>query len=107
MNESAPSPKQALAKKSLLVPAGEVDRIRQELAILKSRVEMLGSTVEQASQHTTTHVLGHGHASSSLLPLSASPRLNRAGIVRVFNYALWFVAFVWLARLLLGGSRRP
>ena len=92
-------------KKSLSVPAGEAERIHQELAVLKSRVETIRLAVEAASQGSGS--MSSDQVTSSLRQLSdpQSPTKLKS-LTKVLNYALWFAAFVWFVRLIVNRFRK-
>ncbi|MCE0498996.1 MAG: hypothetical protein LV481_13730 [Methylacidiphilales bacterium] len=94
-----------MEKKPLFVPVGEADLIRQELAVLKSRVETISLTVDEASRRSRPPATDQ--VTSSLRQLSdpqTPPTLN--ALTRFLNYALWFAAFVWLVRLIVNRFRK-
>ncbi|HUB66977.1 MAG TPA: hypothetical protein VL981_05785 [Candidatus Methylacidiphilales bacterium] len=90
-------------RKSLLVPASEVDRIRQELAVLKSKVETISSTVEEVSQREPS-------AGDPLFPLLRSseearlPATIPAGTI--LGYVLGFLAVLLLVRFITDQLRK-
>jgi hypothetical protein len=89
--------------KPLLVPAGEVDRIRRELAVLKSKVEMISSTVDEVSQRQPAS----GNPLFSLLRSSETRLPTTISAGKVLGYALGFVAVVLLIRIVTGRLRKP
>lgn len=94
-----------MEKKPLFVPVGEADLIRQELAVLKSRVETISLTVDQASQRARPP--SSSQVASSLRGLSEPrPPITLKTVTNILNCALWFMAFVWLVKMIVNRIRK-
>jgi hypothetical protein len=94
------------AQQALILAKEQAERIRQELAVLKAKVETISSTVDEAS-HWPREPSPESFMSSLRRLSGPQPPKTSKVMTTALTYSLWFLAFAFLLRILLKRFRKP